>query len=109
MLDQRPEFRKLKNGFNADCTSRWDESVKYFINWKAYLSEIRADCGGHFDHGTARHAIEEMHPETVGELVVVKHQEEKTGGGSVEVRDGNRRIRNDTSHTNRPGRPDVLP
>jgi len=80
MLDQRPEFRKLKRDFNADCTSRWNESVKYFIDWKKYLSEIRADFGGHFDHGSACHAIAEMHPETVGELVVVKHDEEKTGG-----------------------------
>lgn len=80
MLDQRPEFRKLKKRFNADCTSRWNEAVNYFSDWKQYLSEIRADFGGHFDHGSARHAVEEMHPETIGELVVVKHMEEKTGG-----------------------------
>src|SRR5437762_7410009 len=61
LLINDQSFEKLKKGFNADCTSRWNESVKYFIDWKQYLSEIRADFGGHFDHGSARHAIEEMH------------------------------------------------
>jgi hypothetical protein len=80
MLDQRPEFRSLKKSFNADCTLRWNEAVRYFKDWRKYLSEIRADFGGHFDHGSALHAVEEMHPETTGELIVVKDEEEKTGG-----------------------------
>lgn len=80
MIDQRPEFRKLTKSFNADCTLRWNEAAAYFRDWKAYLSKIRADFGGHFDHGSARHAVEEMRPETTGDLVVVKHAEEETGG-----------------------------
>jgi hypothetical protein len=80
MLDQRPEFRKLKKGFNADSVSRWNEAVNYFREGKRYLSEIRADFGAHFDHESARHAIKEMHPDTIGALVVVKHVEEQTGG-----------------------------
>ena len=80
MLDRRPEFRKLNERFDAECSSRWKEAVDYFRDWKGYLSKIRADFGGHFDHGSARHGVEEMHSETTGELVVVKHMEEETGG-----------------------------
>lgn len=80
MLDQRPEFRRLKKGFSNDIRERWDASTAYFRNWKEYLSQIRADFGGHFDHGSARYAVKGMHPDTTGELVVVKHIEDKTGG-----------------------------
>ncbi len=80
MLDQRPEFRKIKKGFDRDIQKRWTDAAEYFREWKGYLSEIRADFGGHFDHGSALHAVREMHPDTVGKLVVVLHDDEKTGG-----------------------------
>lgn len=80
MLDQRPEFRALKRQFDHNVQERWDEAAKYFRDWKRYLSERRADFGGHFDHGSALHAVKEMHPDTVGELVVVKHTKDEKGG-----------------------------
>ena len=80
MLDQRPEFRKIKKDFGRDVQERWTGAADYFREWKDYLSEIRADFGGHFDHGSAVHAVCEMHPYTAGELVVVEHNDEKKGG-----------------------------
>jgi hypothetical protein len=80
MLDQRPEFRKLKRKRSPDMLSRWDEAAEYFRQWKEYLSERRADFGGHFDHGSARHAISKIDPAVEGEIVVVKHVVEQTGG-----------------------------
>ena len=61
-----------------------DGAAKYFRDWKQFLSELRADFGGHFDHGSATHATQEMHPDTVGKIVVVKHMEEEQGGVRLE-------------------------
>ena len=80
MLDQRPEFRELKNKLDIDAQTRWDDATQYFRNWKKYLSDRRANFGGHFDHATAKHAIEQIHPETTGQIVVVKHINEEKGG-----------------------------
>jgi hypothetical protein len=80
MLDQRPEFRAIKKRFDRDVQERWENAAKYFRDWKKYLSERRADFGGHFDHGSALHAVKEMHPDTVGNIVIVKNMDEKTGG-----------------------------
>ena len=80
MLDQRPEFRKLKRNFNRDVQKRWDDATKYFREQKKYLSERRADFGGHFDHASAKHAVKKIHPETAGQIVVVKHINEEKGG-----------------------------
>jgi hypothetical protein len=64
MLDQRPEFRRLKAGFSQRCASDWKEGLDYFSHSKEYLSKIRADFGGYFDHGSARYAVAEMHSES---------------------------------------------
>jgi hypothetical protein len=80
MLDQRPEFRARKTRFDREVQERWDNAAKYFRDWKTFLSERRADFGGHFDHGSALHAVKEMHPDTVGKIVVVKHTTDEKGG-----------------------------
>lgn len=80
MLDQRPEFRKIKHDCKQDVRERWTSAADYFREWKDYLSKIRADFGGHFDHGSAVHAVREMHPDTSGELIVVLRNDEETGG-----------------------------
>jgi len=80
MLDQRPEFRKIKAKAASHVRERWDGAVEYFRNWKDYLRARRGDFGAHFDHGPNLHAVREMNPEMEGELVVVKNHEEKTGG-----------------------------
>jgi hypothetical protein len=80
MLDQRPEFRKVKKKADAETAERWDAALKYFKEWKEYLKARRGDFGAHFDHAPTMHAIKEMNPGTVGQLVVVKHVEEQKGG-----------------------------
>ena len=80
--DARPasEFRKLKKRFSRDVQTRWDDAAKYFRAQKKYLSERRANFGGHFDHVSAKHAVKKIHPETAGQIVVVKHMDEEKGG-----------------------------
>ena len=80
MLDQRPEFRRIKREFNSDVRKRWDDAAEYFRHQKKYLSERRADFGAHFDHASAKHALKKIHPETVGQIAVVKHMDEEKGG-----------------------------
>lgn len=80
MLDQRPEFRRIKQRVDPEVQKRWEDAAQCFRDWKSYLSACRADFGGHFDHGSARHAVSEVHPGTVGQLVVVKHIEDEKGG-----------------------------
>jgi len=56
------EFRKIKKDFDRDVQERWTGAADYFREWKDFLSEIRADFGGHFDHGSAIHAVRERPP-----------------------------------------------
>lgn len=80
MLDQRPEFADVRKRFDEAGLDRWRAAVKFFAANKSYLSRIRADFGGHFDHGSARHAVAEMHPDTRGVLEIVKRYSECTAG-----------------------------
>ncbi len=80
MLDEQPDFQQIRRGFKNGGPERWRDAVEFFVKQKPYLSKVRADFGGHFDHASALHAVTDMHPETRGVLEIVKNYAERTGG-----------------------------
>jgi len=72
MVDEHPEFEPVFGRFGPEGKTRWREAVGFFAERKEFIARLRGDFGGHFDHGSALHALQDLDPETRGVLEIVK-------------------------------------
>jgi hypothetical protein len=80
MVDEHPEFEPVFGQFGQEGKRRWRAAAEFFSARKEFIARLRADFGGHFDHGSALHALQDLDPETRGVLEIVKTDAEGLAG-----------------------------
>jgi len=65
-LNRFADFAIIRNRFNEEIQSIWQQSVQFFRQHKHHLSGVRNDVGGHFGLKAARYAVENFRPGVAG-------------------------------------------
>ncbi|HKB65767.1 MAG TPA: hypothetical protein VKC61_07900 [Pyrinomonadaceae bacterium] len=68
MLDEDPDFQRVKDNFDEKHLIRWKRSLRFFKRFEPILRRVRNDIGGHFGHEAARYAIKNINLSTCGKI-----------------------------------------
>jgi len=79
MLDENPDFQRVKAKFDHQHTIRWKRAVWFFKRFEPVLEKVRNDIGGHFGHAAARYALENMDSSVVGQIELSNESPSKVG------------------------------
>lgn len=79
-LEQRPEFKPVREKFDETARKRWTKASEFFGQNKEFLKGLRNDCGGHFQLSTTRKVLDGMHVDTVGKIELVFDNIAEVGG-----------------------------
>ena len=79
-INQSSEWKKIRNQFDPETEERWDSAVKFITNNRRTWNHLRNAIGAHFKESAVKYAIENVHPETMGKIEIVVHQNEGSAG-----------------------------
>lgn len=80
-LDQLPDFREIKNTFNAEDKKQWEAAINFFNNDIDPIKFARNDIGGHFQEEAARYAVN--NPGSVQAKISIVLGQSKKGAGPI--------------------------